>query len=219
MGSVEAQLPGSVWRSRTESTRLRRTRGARRDRDRSQRSRAARRAHPRRDADVGAWGRRFSAEGMEAVSKALGFSVEIRTPLRLRFDEEDKKIVELTSDQAWVLAFVLHRRRAARDRAGGESKTVLAVSVSKQLATAGHRTLLTCFNRRLGEHLRASVGGSGGIDTATFHQLCVQLAKEAVDLPPEEAGARFTVLRAPAPRGPRRGRGPARAPIRRHRGR
>ena len=54
-------------------------------------------------------GRRFGAEGMEAVSMALGFRVEIRTPLKLRFDEEDKKIVELTSDQAWVLAFVLHR--------------------------------------------------------------------------------------------------------------
>ncbi|HET7928492.1 MAG TPA: AAA family ATPase [Actinomycetota bacterium] len=134
-------------------------------------------------------GRRFGAEGMEAVSKALGFSVEIRTPLRLWFDEEDKKIVELTSDQAWVLAFVLHRRRAAVTGPAGSGKTVLAVSVAKQLATAGHRTLLTCFNRRLGEHLRASVGGFGGIDTTTFHQLCAQMAKEAgVELPPEDAG-------------------------------
>jgi hypothetical protein len=134
-------------------------------------------------------GRRFGAEGMEAVSKALGFSVEVRTPLGLRFDEEDKKIVELTSDQAWVLAFVLHRRRAAVTGPAGSGKTVLAVSVAKQLATAGHRTLLTCFNRRLGEHLRASVGGFGQIDTATFPELCVRLAKEAgVDLPPEEAG-------------------------------
>jgi hypothetical protein len=141
---------------------------------------------------MGTWsraGRRFGDEGMEAVSKALGFSVEIRTPLRLRFDEEDKKIVELTSDQAWVLAFVLHRRRAAVTGPAGSGKTVLALSVAKQLATAGHRTLLTCFNRRLGEHLRASVAGFGEIDAATFHQVCVQLAKEAgVELPPEEAG-------------------------------
>ena len=141
---------------------------------------------------MGTWARarrRFGEEGMEAISKALGFSVEIRTPLRLRFDEEDKKIVELTSDQAWVLAFVLHRRRAAVTGPAGSGKTVLALSVAKQLATAGHRTLLTCFNRRLGEHLRASVAGFGEIDATTFHQLCVQLAKEAgVELPPEEAG-------------------------------
>src|SRR5215204_3751382 len=134
-------------------------------------------------------GRRFGAEGMEAVSKALGFSVEIRTPLRLRFNEEDKKIVELTSDQAWVLAFVLHRRRAAVTGPAGSGKTLLAVSVAKQLATAGRRTLLTCFNRRLCEHLRASVGGVEGIDIATFHQLCAQTAKEAgIDLPSEDAG-------------------------------
>ncbi len=130
-------------------------------------------------------GRRFGADGMDAVAMALGFRVEIRTPLRLRFDEEDKKIVELTSDQAWVLAFVLHRRRAAVTGPAGSGKTLLAVSVAKQLATADHRTLLTCFNRRLGEHLRASVGDVRGIDTATFHQVCVQMAEEAgIELPP-----------------------------------
>jgi hypothetical protein len=134
-------------------------------------------------------GRRFGAEGMDAVAMALGFRVEIRTPLKLRFDEEDKKIVELTSDQAWVLAFVLHRRRAAVIGPAGSGKTLLAISVAQQLATAGHRTLLTCFNRRLGDHLRASVGEVDGIDVATFHELCVRLAKEAgIELPPEQAG-------------------------------
>ena len=133
-------------------------------------------------------GRRFGAEGMEAVSMALGFRVEIRTPLKLRFDEEDKKIVELTSDQAWVLAFVLHRRRAAVTGPAGSGKTLLAISVAKQLAVADRRTLLTCFNRRLGEHLAASVGDGDGIDVATFHQLCEQMASEAgIELPPEDA--------------------------------
>ena len=133
-------------------------------------------------------GRHFGAGGMEAVSMALGFRVEIRTPLKLRFDEEDKKIVELTSDQAWVLAFVLHRRRAAVTGPAGSGKTLLAISVAKQLAAADRRTLLTCFNRRLGEHLAASVGDVDGIDVATFHQLCEQMAREAgIELPPEDA--------------------------------
>jgi hypothetical protein len=133
-------------------------------------------------------GRRFGADWMEAVSMALGFRVEIRTPLKLRFDEEDKKIVELTSDQAWVLAFVLHRRRAAVTGPAGSGKTLLAISVAKQLAVADRRTLLTCFNRRLGEHLAASVGDGDGIDVATFHQLCEQMASEAgIELPPEDA--------------------------------
>ena len=133
-------------------------------------------------------GRRFGSRGMDAVSLALGFHVEIRTPLRLRFDEEDKKLVELSSDQAWVLAFVTHRRRAAVTGPAGSGKTLLAIALAKRLATAGHRTLLTCFNRRLGEHLRDSVGDVGGIDVAHFHELCVRMAEEAgIALPTDDA--------------------------------
>ncbi len=133
-------------------------------------------------------GRTFGSDGMDAVGMALGFRVEIRTPLKLRFDEEDKKIVELSSDQAWVLAFVTHRRRAAVTGPAGSGKTLLAIAIAKRLATAGHRTLLTCFNRRLGEHLRASVEGVDRVDVAHFHELCVRMAKEAgISLPAEES--------------------------------
>jgi hypothetical protein len=133
-------------------------------------------------------GRRFGAEGMEALGAALGFRVEVRAPLKLRFDEEDRKIVELTDDQAWVLSFVVKRRRAAVTGPAGSGKTLLAIQVAKRLATAGHRTLLTCFNRRLAEHLRGSVEGLERISVAHFHQLCSQLAKEAnVELPAEPA--------------------------------
>jgi hypothetical protein len=136
---------------------------------------------------MGYWSRpdrRFGAEGMDALAMALGFRVEIRVPLRLRFDEEDRKIVELTSDQAWVLAFVAHRRRAAVTGPAGSGKTMLAIALAKRLATAGHRTLLLCFNRRLAEHLRASVQDVSGIDATHFHALCAQLAAEAgVEVP------------------------------------
>jgi len=141
---------------------------------------------------MGYWsrpGRRFGAEGMDALAEALGFRVEIRMPLRLRFDEEDRKIVELTSDQAWVLAFVAHRRRAAVTGPAGSGKTMLAIALAKRLATAGHRTLLVCFNRRLAEHLRASVEDVAGIDASHFHALCAQLAAEAGVEVPEVAGA------------------------------
>src|SRR5262245_36173123 len=134
-------------------------------------------------------GRRFGEEGMDAVATAFGFQVEIRTPLKLRFDEEDRKIVELTDDQAWVLAFVLHRKRAAVVGPAGSGKTLLAISVAKQLAAGGRRTLLSCFNRRLGDHLVESLRGVEGVEVATFHQLCVQMAEEAgIELPDAEAG-------------------------------
>src|SRR5215217_3751615 len=40
-------------------------------------------------------GRTFGADGMDHLARALGFKVEVRTPLKLEFDEEDRKIVEL----------------------------------------------------------------------------------------------------------------------------
>lgn len=129
-------------------------------------------------------GRRFGAEGMDALAAALGFRVEIRLPLRLRFDEEDKKIVELTNDQAWVLAFLAHRERAAVTGPAGCGKTLLAIQISKRLAASGKRTLLTCFNKRLGEHLRASVRGTRNLEVAHFHELCARVAEEAgIELP------------------------------------
>src|SRR5581483_1854672 len=123
--------------------------------------------------------RRFGAEGMEALASALGFRVEIRTPLKLQFDEEDKTIVELTDDQAWILSFIAHRKRAAVTGPAGCGKTILAVEIAKRLAAMGHRTLLTCFNRRLADHLRDATRDVSGLEVAHFHALCVRVAREA----------------------------------------
>ncbi len=124
-------------------------------------------------------GRRFGAEGMEALGHALGFRVEIRAPLKLAFNEEDRKIVELTEEQAWVRAFVLNRKRAAVTGPAGSGKTLLAVGIATRLADEGRRTLLTCFNRLLAEDLRERAAGHRGLDVVHFHGLCTSLAKEA----------------------------------------
>jgi hypothetical protein len=129
-------------------------------------------------------GRRFGAEGMEALARALGFRVEIRTPLKLQFDEDDRKIVELTDDQAWILSFVAHRKRALVSGPAGCGKTVLAIQIARRLADAGRRTLLTCFNRALGDYLRSSTEGTERLHVAHFHALCTEIAREAgLELP------------------------------------
>jgi hypothetical protein len=114
--------------------------------------------------------------------------MEVRTPLAVRFGEEDRKIVELTSDQAWILSFVAHRKRAAVTGPAGAGKTLLAVQLSKRLAAEGLRTLLTCFSRRLGQYLRASTEGVEGLDVGRFHDVCVWTAREAGFALPERSG-------------------------------
>lgn len=124
-------------------------------------------------------GRRFGAEGMDAVAMALGYRVEIRTPLKLAFDVEDRRIIELTDEQAYLRAFVLHRRRAAVTGPAGCGKTILATEIAKHLASSGKRTLLTCFNTKLAEHLRSSTEGTQNLHVVHFHGLCLELAREA----------------------------------------
>jgi hypothetical protein len=131
---------------------------------------------------MGGWrrdGRRFGAEGMAELESALGFRVEIRTPLGLAFDREEKRILELTEEQAYLRSYVLHRRRALVSGPPGSGKTLLATSIAEHLAAEGKDTLVTCFNRRLAEHLRTSMGEIAGLSVAHFHGLAAALAKEA----------------------------------------
>jgi hypothetical protein len=123
--------------------------------------------------------RRFGAEGMASLAQALGYRIEIRRPLRLRFDEEDKKIVELTDDQAWALAFVANRNRAAVTGPAGSGKTMLAVQVAKRVATRGHRTLLTCFTPRMSDQLRWLAGQTPNLDVEDVRRLSLRVAREA----------------------------------------
>jgi hypothetical protein len=133
--------------------------------------------------------RRFGALGMEALEKTLGLRVEIRTPLKLQFDEEDRRIVELTEDQAYVLAYITKRHRAAVVGPAGSGKTLLALQVARKLAAGGNRTLLACFNRRLADYLRQEAGSTPNLDIFHFHDLAARLPREAhLEAPPVPEG-------------------------------
>jgi hypothetical protein len=60
----------------------------------------------------------------------------------------------------------------------GTGKTLIALEAARRLADEGGRVLLLCFNRRLGDHLRACVEGSDvdetNLQATTFHRLCAR---------------------------------------------
>jgi hypothetical protein len=131
-------------------------------------------------------GRLFGAEGMEALERALGYRVEIRTPLRLQFDQEDRKIVELTDDQAYVLSYVTKLHRAAIVGPAGSGKTMLAIAIASRLSRGGNETLLTCFNWRLAGYLKENLRTQPHAQVLHFHELCRRVAEEAGLAVPED---------------------------------
>ena len=63
-------------------------------------------------------------------------------------------------------------RRVAVRGGAGTGKTLLALEKARRLAREGFRTLLTCYNRPLAEHLQKVAGVEPNLKIANFHRLC-----------------------------------------------
>jgi hypothetical protein len=135
--------------------------------------------------------------------------------------------VKLTREQRHVVRGVLANPRMKVCGGAGTGKTVLAIEAARMLAERGERVLLVCFNRALGDHLKAAVTGeadsggpqrtrdaehtgdaqrtsgrSGRIHATTFHRLCARAQRlingAGLDVPKDkEEAARFWLEEAP----------------------
>ncbi len=113
------------------------------------------------------------------LTKLIAPTTELRNPLSLQTAEDDREIVRLTEEQFHLLRFLSRRRRVAIGGCAGAGKTFLATEKAKQLAREGFRTLLTCYNRPLADHLALVTAGTENLEVLGFHQLCYRFAKEA----------------------------------------
>ena len=122
-------------------------------------------------------------KGVEAVREVFGRSFEVApltTPrLASRLAAQEARRLRLTQDQLKVLDFVRAHRRVAVRGGAGTGKTVLALEKARRLAGEGFRTLLTCYNRQLADHLASLCTGTGNLDVMSFHQLCHRQVERA----------------------------------------
>jgi len=93
-------------------------------------------------------------------------------------DQEARRLI-LTKDQIRVLDFLRSHRRVAVSGGAGTGKTVLALEKARRLASEGFRTLLTCYNRQLADHLSSLCAGTANLDVMSFHQLCHRQVERA----------------------------------------
>lgn len=112
---------------------------------------------------------------LSIVESLLARSFNIRTPLGVELDSEDKKLIELTEKQFSLLNFLASRRRALIAGCAGSGKTMLAVEKARQLHEQGFNVLLTCFNSALAEDLAKRLPE---VTVLHFHGLCREVAKE-----------------------------------------
>ena len=60
---------------------------------------------------------------------------------------------------------------------------MIAIQTAKWLAEHGSRTLITCFNKRLGRYMAESCAGVEGITAVHFHELAYSFARRAETIP------------------------------------
>lgn len=111
---------------------------------------------------------------------------EARVLLRHRIADEQADMIALSPQQMLVLDMLARVRRQAVYGPAGTGKTLLAMQKARLLARQGQRVLLTCYNKALGQYLRAAMADEPNITAIHFHELCYELA-----------GLDANVLRAP----------------------
>jgi hypothetical protein len=121
--------------------------------------------------------------GAAMLRDLIAPTFEIDVSLAHLFAQESADLVQLTHEQSALLGRKSREPRMVVRGCAGSGKTMLAVEHARRLSQGARDVLFVCFNRRLREHLQATVADEG-ITFHTFHGLCVAMARRAgVELP------------------------------------
>ncbi len=129
------------------------------------------------DREMGATSDPLGAGGMQLMAKVFARVVEARPLISTQLEQEERKRLELTGQQVKLLDYLARKRRVAIGGGAGTGKTVLAAEKARRLANEGFKTLLTCYNKPLGQHLAKLCANQPNLDVMHFHKLC----KDAID--------------------------------------
>lgn len=110
--------------------------------------------------------------GIDVIREVFARSFVAAPLVSSRLADQEARRLVLTKDQMRILDFLRSHRRVAVSGGAGTGKTVLALEKARRLASEGFKTLLTCYNRQLADHLASLCSGMSNLDVMSFHQLC-----------------------------------------------
>jgi hypothetical protein len=121
----------------------------------------------------------MGGRGIEVLREVFGRSFLVAPMVGAQLAEQEARRIILTKDQIRVLDFLRSHRRVAVSGGAGTGKSVLALEKARRLAKEGFRTLLTCYNRQLADHLANLCAGTANLEVMSFHQLCHRQVERA----------------------------------------
>jgi hypothetical protein len=131
----------------------------------------------------------LSRSQTEAIVGRLAPTAHVRPLLRDRIDTALAALLRLTEEQTSVLEGLRRTRRAVIYGGAGTGKTVLAAERARRLAGEGFTVLLTCFNRPLGEYLKAGFVDVPSVTASSFHSFAVSELQKSGRHPPTNPSA------------------------------
>jgi hypothetical protein len=130
--------------------------------------------------------------GLHALRNLLARPFQLELSLGRVVRAEDREINYLTQQQFHLLEAISELPRVLIAGGAGTGKTVMAGRLAEDLAAAGKRTLLVCYNRPLADRLALQAKDVAGLTVQSFHQLCLSVIAQAGCAAPADSGARQT---------------------------
>lgn len=121
----------------------------------------------------------LGSDGILALEALLAKDFNLSFQIGAALFDDELAFSTLEPVQYQVLTHISGIPRAQIRGAAGTGKTVLAVEEAIRSSAAGRRTLLTCFNRTLGDNLVQKLGDREHLTVGNFHKICRKAAEQA----------------------------------------
>lgn len=108
---------------------------------------------------------------VESIVHALRGELEIPIAPQWKRTTSLDLQTQLTEQQWDAFQSSRQNQRVLVQGGAGTGKTVIAKNIAKGAASNGHRTLMLCFNRKLGDALARELGGTNNLTVSAVHKL------------------------------------------------